>query len=94
MDTPEETGAGVTTPAIAASAANDPVVTEPLRAARTVVLDASRRLLPGEIHYLDHPLFGAVLTVRPWDPAAGAQQEPDAMPALPPEGAEETPAPT
>jgi hypothetical protein len=82
-----DTAAG---PAIDAPA---PVASEPLPSSRTVVLSTSRRLAPGEVHYLDHPLFGALLSVRPWDPAAGAAPSADATPGLPPAGAEETPPP-
>jgi hypothetical protein len=49
----------------------EPVVAvEPVRATRSVVLAASRRIAPGEVHYIDHPLFGLLVTVRPWSPAA------------------------
>ncbi len=35
---------------------------------RTVVLDQSRRMRSGELHYIDHPLMGVVVQVTPYDP--------------------------
>jgi len=49
--------------------AETPLSVEPIRARRTVLLLANRRIAPGEVHYLDHPLLGLIVTVRPWDPA-------------------------
>lgn len=64
--------AGEPAPVTTADAATpgQPVGVEPARAQRSVLLEASRRLAPGEVHYIDHPLFGAVLKVEPWDPDA------------------------
>ncbi len=67
-----------------------PVVVEPARAQRSVLLEASRRVAPGEVHYIDHPLFGAVLKVEPWDPeavaapVAGPAEAPAAAATMPP----------
>jgi hypothetical protein len=36
-------------------------------AIRTVVIDESRRMRSNEIHYLDHPLFGMVIKVTPYE---------------------------
>ena len=68
-----------------------PVSVEPLRARRTVLLRANRRIALGEVHYLDHPLLGLIVTVRPWDPAkpvapldeAPTGNSPAGMPAAP-----------
>lgn len=38
---------------------------EPVRATRSVVLRTARRLAPGELHYIDHPLFGVLITATP-----------------------------
>ena len=65
----------------AAPAAEDPISVEPARALRSVLLEASRRIAPGEVHYIDHPLFGAVLKVEPWDPDAAANPAPAPAPA-------------
>ena len=65
----------------AAPAAEDSISVEPARALRSVLLEASRRIAPGEVHYIDHPLFGAVLKVEPWDPDAGANPAPASAPA-------------
>ena len=80
-------------PGVAAVSDSAPLTAEQVRPRRTVVLRVARRLAPGEVHYLDHPLFGALLTTRPWDPAAGAANTPDQVQTLPPAGAEETPPP-
>ncbi|MCG8313163.1 MAG: peptidoglycan binding protein CsiV [Pseudomonadales bacterium] len=37
---------------------------------RTGVMDESRRMRSGELHYIDHPLFGMVVKVIPYFPAA------------------------
>lgn len=66
----------------AAPAADDAISVEPARALRSVLLEASRRVAPGEVHYIDHPLFGAVLKVEPWDPLGAAN--PQAIPAATP----------
>lgn len=80
-------GAAVTATDTAAPAADDPISVEPTRAVRSVRLDASRRVAPGEVHYIDHPLFGALLKVEPWDPdaipATEPAQAPGAQPAAP-----------
>ena len=76
----------------AAPAAEDSISVEPARALRSVLLEASRRVAPGEVHYIDHPLFGAVLKVEPWDPDAAANPAPvpaptpGAQPAAPAAG--------
>ncbi len=36
-------------------------------AIRTVVIDESRRMRSNELHYLDHPLFGMVIKVTPYE---------------------------
>jgi hypothetical protein len=64
-----------------APAAEDSISVEPARALRSVLLEASRRVAPGEVHYIDHPLFGAVLKVEPWDPDAAANPAPVPAPA-------------
>lgn len=70
-------------------AAGQTIGVEPARALRSVLLAASRRVAPGEVHYIDHPLFGAVLKVEPWDPdasanpATGPATAPGAPPAAP-----------
>jgi len=66
----------------AAPAADDAISVEPARALRSVLLEASRRVAPGEVHYIDHPLFGVVLKVEPWDPLGAAN--PQAFPAATP----------
>ncbi len=66
-------------PAEEDAAAVEPVVTvEPVRAERTVLLQASRRIALGEVHYLDHPLLGLIVAVRSYDPAAAATAAPAA----------------
>jgi len=69
-----------------APAAGETIGVEPARALRSVLLTASRRVAPGEVHYIDHPLFGAVLKVEPWDPGAAANPTtvPAAAPGAPP----------
>lgn len=84
--------AGEPAPVTTADAATpgQPVGVEPARAQRSVLLEASRRLAPGEVHYIDHPLFGAVLKVEPWDPdavaapVAGPAEAPAAAATVPP----------
>ena len=78
---PPAPDAGAATPATPEGAAGAPtdqaspapgepaVAAEPVRARRTVLLTASRRIANGEVHYIDHPLLGLLVTVRPWDPA-------------------------
>ena len=41
------------------------IVNEPYSVSRTVTLRQSRRMRSGEIHYLDHPLFGVIVLVTP-----------------------------
>ena len=36
-------------------------------AIRTVVIDESRRMRSNELHYLDHPLFGMIIKVTPYE---------------------------
>jgi hypothetical protein len=85
-------GAPMTATDTAAPAADGSISVEPARALRSVLLEASRRVAPGEVHYIDHPLFGAVLTVEPWDPDAAANPAPapaptpGAQPAAPASG--------
>jgi len=69
------------------AAAGEDISVEPARATRSVVLKAQRRVAPGEVHYIDHPLFGAIMTIEPWDPDA-ATPAPSPAPVSPP-----TPAP-
>jgi hypothetical protein len=69
------------------------VVVEPVRATQTVLLTASRKIAPGEVHYLDHPLLGVLVTVRPWDPAAPVSPEGSAPPVTLPAGTPATSAP-
>lgn len=57
-----------TTSAAEAAAASDDAATLPLRTARSVLLSATRKVGLDEIHYFDHPLFGMILTLRPFDP--------------------------
>lgn len=69
---------------LAAGESSEPIMIAPVRAARSVALHASRRLAPGEVHYIDHPLLGLILSIRPYDPAqpsGTAANEP--APALP-----------
>lgn len=62
----------------------EPAITiEPARAARSVTLNGSRRLAPGELHYLDHPLFGVLLSATPFDPAAQGAAPVEPAPAAP-----------
>jgi len=75
----------------ATPAAADSISVEPARALRSVLLEASRRVAPGEVHYIDHPLFGAVLKVEPWDPVAAANPQP--VPAPTPGAQPAAPAP-
>jgi hypothetical protein len=65
------------TPPAAAGA----ITIEPPRPLRTVVLQAAQRVNPGELHYIDHPLFGVLLTIRPYDPLAPASADPASVPA-------------
>ena len=37
---------------------------------QTVLLEQSRKLGLGQVHYYDHPLFGMIVAIRPYDPAA------------------------
>ena len=69
------------------------VVVEPVRATQTVLLTASRKIAPGEVHYLDHPLLGVLVTVRPWDPAKPVSPEGDAPQVTLPAGTPATSAP-
>lgn len=87
---PELTGAHVTG---ADAPPEEPVVAvEPVRAKRTVQLSASRRLSLGEVHYIDHPLFGLIVTVRPWNPAAAVDAVAPAAPGTVPAGPAAVPA--
>ena len=69
---------------LAAGESSEPIMIAPIRAARTVVLHASRRLAPSEVHYIDHPLLGLILSIRPYNPAQPADQvADDPAPAFP-----------
>ena len=46
---------------------------------RTVVLNESRRMRSGELHYLDNPMFGVLVKVIPYAP----ESEEDALPDSP-----------
>jgi Peptidoglycan-binding protein, CsiV len=63
---------------MAAEGAPPGITVEPARATRSVLLSASRRVAPGEVHYIDHPLFGAILKIEPWDPDAASSPGADA----------------
>jgi hypothetical protein len=82
--------AGAAAPAEGEDGAAAGITVEPGRATRSVLLAANRRLAPGEVHYIDHPLFGAVLRIDPWDPnapeaaATGAAAPDAASPAAAP----------
>lgn len=59
-------------PAVASAAAveaNEAIAAEPLRSQRTVVMSASRRVKIGELHYIDHPLFGLLVQITAYEPA-------------------------
>lgn len=100
-------GAGASTPAGPEDAASAPpgealpptvgpvVSAEPVRAKRTVLLTASRRIANGEVHYIDHPLLGLLVTVRPWDPGMKGLpvEAPVTQPARGTSGAPAAPAP-
>lgn len=67
------------------------VLAEPVT--RDFRLNESRRMRSGELHYLDHPLFGLVARVTPYEPPA----VPEAAPTVPDQPANApaaTPAPT
>ena len=53
-----------------------------LRAVKTVVMNESRRMRSGELHYLDHPLFGILVKVNTY--------EPPVLPVIPSEEGEST----
>ena len=38
-------------------------------------LETSRRMRSGEIHYIDHPRFGVLVFVNPWEPGEGNDEE-------------------
>lgn len=44
---------------------------------RTVVLNESRRMRSGELHYLDNPMFGVMVKVIPYAPEAAEDALPD-----------------
>lgn len=44
---------------------------------RTVVLDESRRMRSGELHYLDNPMLGILVKVVPYKPTASDEDLPD-----------------
>ena len=50
---------------------------------RTAVMEESRRMRSGELHYLDHPLFGVIVKVVPYYPEPEeAAEENDTLAAL------------
>lgn len=65
----------------------------PLRAQRTVSLELARRVRLGELHYFDHPLFGVLIRIQPWDPAQPALPPPDGSTPAQPGMAPAAPAP-
>ncbi len=56
---------GSTTPLLSALNINE--TTAHYEAIRTVVIDESRRMRSNELHYLDHPLFGMVIKITPYE---------------------------
>lgn len=44
---------------------------------RTVVLNESRRMRSGELHYLDNPMFGVLVKVVPYAPESAEEALPD-----------------
>ena len=51
-------------------------------------LTQTRRMRSGELHYLDHPLFGLLVQVRPYElPVEPAQPQGEAASPTPPEPA-------
>ena len=44
---------------------------------RTVVLNESRRMRSGELHYLDNPMFGVLVKVVPYAPESAEDALPD-----------------
>lgn len=64
-------------PAVASASAVEPdeaIAAEPLRSQRTVVMRASRRAKIGELHYIDHPLFGLLVQITAYEPAAAEDE--------------------
>jgi hypothetical protein len=60
-------------PAVANVSAVHPdeaIAAEPLRSQRTAVMRASRRAKIGELHYIDHPLFGLLVQITAYEPGA------------------------
>ena len=55
-------------------------VPAPLYSVRSVLLEATRRMRLGEVHYIDHPLFGVIMSLRAYDPGQAAVVESDAAP--------------
>jgi hypothetical protein len=44
------------------------------------------------VHYIDHPLFGLIVTVRPWNPTAAVDAVAPAAPGTVPAGPAAVPA--
>lgn len=60
------------------------VAQEPAYATRVVVLQATRQLSPGELHYVDHPLFGILLMATAVETAPQALDPGSAAPLAEP----------
>jgi len=56
---------GSATPLLSALNINE--TTAHYEAIRTVVIDESRRMRSNELHYLDHPLFGMIIKITPYE---------------------------
>lgn len=56
---------GSATPLLGALNINE--TTAHYEAIRTVVIDESRRMRSNELHYLDHPLFGMIIKITPYE---------------------------
>lgn len=50
-----------------------PLRVEPVRAARSVPLSATRELEWGKLNYIDHPLFGVLIMMTPFNPEAASE---------------------
>lgn len=50
-----------------------PLRVEPVRAARSIPLNATRELEWGKLNYIDHPLFGVLIMAVPFDPEATSE---------------------
>jgi|GEM_PF-868969 len=67
-----------------------------LRAVKTVVMNESRRMRSGKIHYLDHPLFGILVKINVYEPPAPPVVPPEAIDTIdvPTDALTDTPAQT